>query len=53
MAEKDGLDLIDQKPDYSKTPLENMKDLAKQYESIQGKVPKWLSDRIKAYEKEK
>jgi len=42
-----GLDIIDNKPDYSKSIEENNKALAEQYLEKYGEVPEWLQNKLK------
>jgi hypothetical protein len=44
-----GLDIIDNKPDYSKSIAENNKALADQYLEKYGKIPKWLKKKLKNF----
>ncbi|PUU87661.1 hypothetical protein [Halanaerobium sp.] len=42
-----GLDIIDNKPDYSKSIEENNKALAEKYLEKYGEVPEWLKKKLK------
>jgi len=42
-----GLDIIDNKPDYSKSIEENNEALADQYLEKYGEVPEWLKNKLK------
>ena len=50
MKEKDeiiGLDIIDHKPDYTKSTEEEYKALTDQYLEKYGEVPEWLENKLK------
>jgi len=42
-----GLDIIDHKPDYTKSTEEEYKALADQYLKKYGEVPEWLENKLK------
>lgn len=42
-----GLDIIENKPDYSNSIEENNKSLADEYLEKYGEAPKWLQNKLK------